>query len=106
MIAQIVANANEVDLDIIKFIYPDGTTKTLEGWTEENFMTGEVTYFLKVGDMVIQDHDNELIKLYKRLETERHQATVTAHNEALEVLTSPEFFSDDDYTKARELIYT
>lgn len=104
MIAQILAN--EVDLDIIRFIYPDGTSKTLEGWTEENFTTGEVTYYLKIGDMVLNDRDNELIKLYKDLDTKRYQATVTAHNSALEVLASPEFFSDDDYLKARELIYS
>lgn len=103
MIAQIVSS--EPDIDFIRFIYPDGCTFQCIGWTDEDFVTGEVTYFLKNGDITIQDRNNELIESYKSVKLKAKQSRITAHNNALDALAYPDLFERAEYLKARELIF-
>jgi len=94
-------------IDTIQMTYPDGTTEIRYGWTEEDFYTGEMTYYLraKTGTVLNSNwkttRNNKWLVAYKYLDTKRHQANVTAHNTALEVLASPEFFNRAEYLQAK-----
>lgn len=102
-----VSDFDGLTIDTIQMTYPDGTTEIRYGWTEEDIYTGEVTYYLraKTGTVLNSNwkstRNNKWLVAYKHLNIKRHQANVTAHNTALEVLASPEFFNRDEYLKAK-----
>ena len=94
-------------IDTILMTYPDGTTETRYGWTEEDFYTGETTYFIrtKTGAVLNSNwkttRNNKWLVSYKSIKLATKQTEMIAHNTALEVLASPEFFNRDEYLKAK-----
>ena len=87
--------------------YPDGTIETRYGWTEEDFYTGEVTYYIrtKTGAVLNSNwkttRNNKWLVSYKSIKLATKQTEIINHNSALEVLASPEFFNRDEYLKAK-----
>ncbi|MCF3587879.1 hypothetical protein L2E67_22735 [Planktothrix agardhii 1803] len=47
IISTYVSDFDGLVIDTILMTYPDGTTEIRYGWTEEDFTTGEVTYYLR-----------------------------------------------------------
>ena len=94
-------------IDTILMTYPDGTTETRYGWTEEDFYTGETTYFIrtKTGAVLNSNwkttRNNKWLVSYKSIKLATKQTEMIAHNTALAVLASPEFFNRDEYLKAK-----
>lgn len=107
IISTYTSDFDGLQIDTIQMTYPDGTTETRYGWTEEDFTTGEVTYYLraKTGAVLSSNwkttKNNKWLVAYRYLDTKRHQANVAAHNAALEIVAAPEFFSHDEYLKAK-----
>ena len=94
-------------IDTILMTYPDGTTETRYGWTEEDFYTGETTYFIrtKTGAVLNSNwkttRNNKWLVSYKSIKLATKQTEMIAHNTALEVLASPENYNHDEYLKAK-----
>jgi hypothetical protein len=107
IISSYTSTFDGLTIDTIQMTYPDGTVETRYGWTEEDFTTGEVTYYLRAKTGAVLSSawkttkTNKWLVAYKYLNTKRHQANVTAHNTALEVLASPEFYNHAEYLKAK-----
>lgn len=107
IISTYVSTFDGLTIDTIQMTYPDGTVEIRYGWTEEDFTTGEVTYYLRAKTGAVLSSNwkttktNKWLVAYRYLDTKRHQATVTAHNSALEVLASPEFFNRAEYEQAK-----
>ena len=107
IIATYVSDFDGLVIDTILMTYPDGTTETRYGWTEEDFYTGEVTYYIrtKTGAVLNSNwkttRNNKWLVSYKSVKLATKQSEMIAHNTALEVLASPEFFNRDEYLKAK-----
>ena len=107
IIATYVSDFDGLVIDTILMTYPDGTTETRYGWTEEDFYTGEVTYYIrtKTGAVLNSNwkttRNNKWLVSYKSIKLATKQTEMIAHNTALEVLASPEFFNRDEYLKAK-----
>jgi hypothetical protein len=107
IISTYVSTFDGLTIDTILMTYPDGTTETRYGWTEEDFTTGEVTYYLRAKSGAVLNsnwkttRNNKWLVSYKSVKLATKQSEMIAHNTALEVLASPEFFNRDEYLKAK-----
>ena len=107
IISTYVSDFDGLTIDTIQMTYPDGTIETRYGWTEEDFYTGEVTYYIrtKTGAVLNSNwkttRNNKWLVSYKSIKLATKQTEMIAHNTALEVLASPEFFNRDEYLKAK-----
>jgi hypothetical protein len=93
--------------DTIKMVFPDGTVELRTGWTEEDFTTGEVTYYIRTKSGAVLSsnwkttRNNKWLVSYKSIKLTAKQTEIINHNTALEVLASPELFDRDEYLKAK-----
>jgi hypothetical protein len=107
IISTYVSTFDGLQIDTIQMVYPDGTTETRYGWTEEDFTTGEMTYYIRTKSGTVLSSNwkttrtNKWLVSYKSIKLSTKQAQITTHNTALEVLASPEFFNRDEYLKAK-----
>jgi hypothetical protein len=107
IIATYVSTFDGLVIDTIQMTYPDGTTEIRYGWMEEDFYTGETTYYIrsKSGAVLSSNwkttRNNKWLVSYKSIKLSTKQSEMIAHNTALEVLASPEFFNRDEYLKAK-----
>jgi hypothetical protein len=107
IIATYVSDFDGLTVDTIQMTYPDGTVETRYGWTEEDFYTGEMTYYLRASKGTVLSsawkttRNNKWLVSYKSIKLSTKQSEIVNHNSALEVLASPEFFNRDEYLKAK-----
>ena len=107
IISTYVSDFDGLTVDTIQMTYPDGSVEIRYGWTEEDFYTGETTYFIrtKTGAVLNSNwkttRNNKWLVSYKSIKLSTKQTEMIAHNSALEVLASPEFFNRDEYLKAK-----
>ena len=107
IISTYISTFDGLVIDTIKMTYPDGTTEIRYGWTEEDFYTGEVTYYLRASKGAILNsnwkttRNNKWLVSYKSVKLATKQSEIIAHNTALEVLASPENYSHAEYLKAK-----
>jgi hypothetical protein len=94
-------------IDTIQMTYPDGSVEIRYGWTEEDFTTGEVTYYLRAKSGAVLSsnwkttRNNKWLVSYKSIKLTAKQTEIINHNTALEVLASPEFFNRAEYEQAK-----
>ena len=102
-----VSTFDGLQIDTIQMTYPDGHTETRYGWTEEDFTTGEMTYYIRSKSGAVLNSNwkttknNKWLVSYKSVKLTTKQTEMIARNTALEVLASPEFFNRDEYLKAK-----
>jgi hypothetical protein len=107
IIATYTSDFDGLQIDTIQMTYPDGTTETRYGWTEEDFTTGEVTYYLRASKGTVLSsawkttRTNKWLVSYKSIKLTAKQTEIINHNTALEVLASPEFYDHAEYLKAK-----
>ena len=107
IISTYVSDFDGLTIDTIQMTYPDGHTEVRFGWTEEDFYTGETTYFIRASKGAVLSsawkttRNNKWLVSYKSIKLATKQSEMIAHNTALEVLASPEFFNRDEYLKAK-----
>ena len=107
IIATYVSDFDGLVIDTIKMVYPDGQTEIRYGWMEEDFTTGETTYYIrtKTGAVLNSNwkttRNNKWLVSYKSIKLATKQTEMIAHNTALEVLASPENYNHDEYLKAK-----
>ena len=107
IIATYVSDFDGLVIDTIKMVYPDGQTEIRYGWMEEDFTTGETTYYIrtKTGAVLNSNwkttRNNKWLVSYKSIKLATKQTEIINHNSALEVLASPEFFNRAEYLKAK-----
>ena len=107
IIATYVSTFDGLVIDTIQMTYPDGSTEIRYGWSEEDFTTGEVTYYIRTKSGAVLNsnwkttRNNKWLVSYKSIKLTAKQAQITTHNTALEVLASPELFDRDEYLKAK-----
>jgi hypothetical protein len=107
IIATYTSDFDGLTIDTIQMTYPDGTTEIRYGWTEEDFYTGEVTYYIRTENgKVISSNwkttkNNKWLVSYKSIKLSTKQAEIINHNSALEVLASPENYNHAEYLKAK-----
>ena len=107
IISTYVSDFDGLTIDTIQMTYPDGSVEIRYGWMEEDFYTGETTYFIrtKTGAVLNSNwkttRNNKWLVSYKSIKLSTKQTEMIAHNSALEVLASPEFFNRDEYLKAK-----
>jgi hypothetical protein len=74
---------------------------------EEDFYTGETTYYIRTKSGVVLNsnwkttRNNKWLVSYKSIKLTAKQTEIINHNSALEVLASPELFNRDEYLKAK-----
>ncbi|MCF3609709.1 hypothetical protein L2E81_25145 [Planktothrix agardhii 1033] len=102
-----VSTFDGLTIDTIQMTYPDGSVEIRYGWTEEDFYTGEVTYYLRASKGAVLSsawkttRNNKWLVSYKSIKLSTKQSEMIAHNTALEVLASPEFFNRAEYEQAK-----
>lgn len=107
IIATYVSDFDGLQIDTIQMTYPDGSVEIRYGWMEEDFTTGETTYYLRASKGAVLNSNwkttktNKWLVAYKHLKLKAKQSEIIAHNTALEVLASPELFDRDEYLKAK-----
>ena len=107
IISTYISTFDGLVIDTIQMTYPDGHTEIRYGWMEEDFYTGETTYFIRASKGAILNsnwkttRNNKWLVSYKSIKLATKQSEMIAHNTALEVLASPEFFNRDEYLKAK-----
>ena len=107
IIATYTSDFDGLTIDTILMTYPDGTTETRYGWMEEDFTTGEVTYYIRTKSGAVLNsnwkttRNNKWLVSYKSIKLTAKQTEIINHNTALEVLASPELFDRDEYLKAK-----
>lgn len=107
IIATYVSDFDGLQIDTIQMTYPDGSVEIRYGWMEEDFTTGETTYYIRTKSGAVLNSNwkttknNKWLVSYKSVKLTAKQAQITTHNTALEVLASPEFFNRDEYLKAK-----
>ena len=107
IIATYTSTFDGLQIDTIKMVYPNGLVEIRYGWTEEDFTTGEVTYYLRASKGAILNsnwkttRNNKWLVSYKSIKLSTKQTEIIAHNTALEVLASPENYSHAEYLKAK-----
>ena len=106
IISTYVSDFDGLTVDTIQMTYPDGSVEIRYGWMEEDFYTGETTYFIRASKGAVLSsawkttRNNKWLVSYKSVKLATNQSMI-AHNTALEVLASPEFFNRDEYLKAK-----
>jgi hypothetical protein len=107
IISTYVSDFDGLQIDTIQMTYPDGTTEIRYGWMEEDFYTGETTYYIRTKSGAVLSsnwkttRNNKWLVSYKSVKLSTKQSEMIAHNTALEVLASPEFFNRAEYLKAK-----
>jgi hypothetical protein len=107
IISTYVSDFDGLTIDTIQMTYPDGTTETRYGWMEEDFYTGETTYYIRTKSGAVLSsnwkttRNNKWLVSYKSIKLTAKQAQITTHNTALEVLASPELFDRAEYEQAK-----
>jgi hypothetical protein len=107
IIATYVSDFDGLQIDTIQMTYPDGTTEIRYGWMEEDFTTGETTYYIRTKSGAVLNsnwkttRNNKWLVSYKSIKLTAKQAQITTHNTALEVLASPELFDRAEYEQAK-----
>jgi hypothetical protein len=107
IIATYTSDFDGLTVDTIQMVYPDGTTEIRYGWTEEDFYTGEMTYYLRASKGTVLSsawkttRNNKWLVSYKSIKLTAKQTEIINHNTALEVLASPEFFNRAEYEQAK-----
>ena len=107
IIATYVSDFDGLTIDTIQMTYPDGHTETRYGWREEDFSSGETTYYIrsKSGTVLNSNwkttRNNKWLVSYKSIKLTAKQTEIINHNTALEVLASPEFYDHAEYLKAK-----
>ena len=107
IIATYVSDFDGLTIDTIQMTYPDGHTEIRYGWTEEDFTTGEMTYYIRSKSGAVLNSNwkttknNKWLVSYKSIKLTAKQTEMIAHNTALEVLASPEFFNRAEYEQAK-----
>ena len=107
IISTYVSDFDGLTIDTIQMTYPDGSVEIRYGWTEEDFTTGEMTYYLRASKGTVLSsawkttRTNKWLVSYKHLKLTAKQTEMIAHNTALEVLASPENYNHDEYLKAK-----
>ena len=102
-----VSTFDGLQIDTIQMTYPDGHTEIRYGWMEEDFYTGEVTYYIRASKGAILNsnwkttRNNKWLISYKSIKLATKQTEIINHNSALEVLASPENYNHDEYLKAK-----
>jgi hypothetical protein len=107
IISSYTSDFDGLTIDTILMTYPDGTTETRFGWMEEDFTTGETTYYIRTKSGAVLNSNwkttrtNKWLVSYKSVKLTAKQAQIINHNSALEVLASPEFYDHAEYLKAK-----
>ena len=107
IVSTYISTFDGLQIDTIQMTYPDGHTEVRFGWTEEDFTTGEVTYYIRASKGTVLNsnwkttRNNKWLVSYKSVKLATKQSEMIAHNTALEVLASPEFFNRAEYLKAK-----
>ena len=107
IISTYISDFDGLTVDTIQMTYPDGHTEIRYGWTEEDFYTGEVTYYIRASKGTVLNsnwkttRNNKWLVSYKSVKLTAKQTEIIAHNTALEVLASPEFFNRAEYEQAK-----
>jgi hypothetical protein len=107
IISTYVSTFDGLQIDTIQMTYPDGSVEIRYGWTEEDFTTGEVTYYIRTKSGAVLSsnwkttRNNKWLVSYKSIKLTAKQTEIINHNTALEVLASPELFDRDEYLKAK-----
>ena len=107
IISTYVSDFDGLTVDTLQMTYPDGSVEIRYGWMEEDFYTGETTYFIRASKGAVLSsawkttRNNKWLVSYKSVKLATKQSEMIAHNTALEVLASPEFFNRDEYLKAK-----
>jgi hypothetical protein len=107
IIATYTSTFDGLVIDTIQMTYPDGSTEIRYGWTEEDFTTGEVTYYLRAKSGAVLNsnwkttRNNKWLVSYKSIKLTAKQTEIVNHNSALEVLANPELFDRAEYEQAK-----
>lgn len=107
IIATYVSDFDGLTIDTIQMTYPDGHTEIRYGWMEEDFYTGETTYYIRTENGKVLNSNwkttknNKWLVSYKSIKLSTKQAEIINHNSALEVLASPENYNHAEYLKAK-----
>jgi hypothetical protein len=107
IIATYTSDFDGLTVDTIQMTYPDGTVEIRYGWTEEDFTTGEVTYYLRAKSGAVLNsnwkttRNNKWLVSYKSIKLTAKQTEIVNHNSALEVLANPELFDRAEYEQAK-----
>ena len=107
IIATYVSTFDGLVIDTILMTYPDGTTEIRFGWMEEDFTTGETTYYLRTKSGAVLSsnwkttRNNKWLVSYKSIKITAKQTEIVNHNSALEVLASPENYNRAEYEQAK-----
>ncbi len=107
IVATYVSDFDGLTIDTIQMTYPDGHTEIRYGWTEEDFYTGEVTYYIRASKGAVLSSawkttkNNKWLVSYKSIKLSTKQTEIINHNSALEVLASPENYNHAEYLKAK-----
>ena len=107
IISTYVSDFDGLTIDTIQMTYPDGTIEIRYGWMEEDFYTGETTYFIRASKGTVLSSNwkttrtNKWLVSYKSVKLSTKQTEIVNHNSALEVLASPENYNHAEYLKAK-----
>ena len=107
IISTYVSDFDGLTIDTIQMTYPDGHTEIRYGWVEEDFYTGETTYFIRASKGTVLSSNwkttrtNKWLVSYKSVKLSTKQTEIVNHNSALEVLASPENYNHAEYLKAK-----
>jgi hypothetical protein len=107
IISTYVSDFDGLTVDTIQMTYPDGTTEIRYGWMEEDFYTGETTYYIRSKSGAVLNSNwkttknNKWLVSYKSIKLTAKQTEIVNHNSALEVLVSPENYNHAEYLKAK-----
>jgi hypothetical protein len=107
IIATYVSTFDGLTVDTIQMTYPDGSTEIRYGWSEEDFTTGETTYYIRSKSGAVLNSNwkttrtNKWLVSYKSVKLSAKQTEIINHNSALEVLANPELFDRAEYEQAK-----
>jgi hypothetical protein len=107
IIATYTSDFDGLTVDTIQMTYPDGSVEIRYGWMEEDFYTGETTYYIRTKSGAVLNsnwkttRNNKWLVSYKSVKLSAKQTEIINHNSALEVLASPELFDRAEYEQAK-----
>ena len=107
IIATYTSDFDGLQIDTIQMTYPDGHTEVRFCWMEEDFTTGETTYYIRSKSGAVLSSNwkttrtNKWLVSYKSIKLSTKQTEIINHNSALEVLASPENYNHAEYLKAK-----
>lgn len=107
IISTYVSTFDGLQIDTIQMVYPDGSVEIRYGWMEEDFYTGETTYYIRTKSGAVLNsnwkttRNNKWLVSYKSIKLTAKQTEIINHNSALEVLANPENYNHAEYLKAK-----